>query len=108
MRVEVVYAGVDKQFIIELDLPSGTTARTALIAANIQAVFLESKFEAVGALEALSDRIGIFGKPVTLETVLKEGDRLEIYRPLHQDPKELRRNRAKKALKELKAAKEKR
>lgn len=54
----------------------------------------------------LKDRIGIFGKCVSLDALLSEGDRIEIYRPLMQDPKEARRKRAKEIQKSKRKAKE--
>jgi uncharacterized protein len=90
--VEVVYLGKEEQFLIRLDVPKGCTVRQALIVSNL----LSHSVELNNDLENLEGRIGIFGKLVTLETILKPGDRIEIYRFLHFDPMEARRKRAKK------------
>jgi putative ubiquitin-RnfH superfamily antitoxin RatB of RatAB toxin-antitoxin module len=64
---------------------------------------VEAAIRASGILELRSDidlaknKVGIYSRPVKLGDVLKEGDRVEIYRPLIADPKELRRQRAEKA-----------
>jgi len=89
MRVEVIYALAQKQERVLLDLPSGSTLQDAL--------------EASGLLQRLPQielgGVGIWGRPVTAETRLRERDRVEIYRPLIADPKELRRERAAKVRK---------
>lgn len=79
MRVEVVQARADGAEIVQLELPAGATVRDALAAAGIKL-----------------QRAGIFGKVVTPETRLADGDRVEIYRPLAMDPKEARRRRARR------------
>ena len=77
MKVEVVSARPDGATIVTVTLPAGATVRDALAAAAVSA-----------------DAVGIFGKRVTPETRLADGDRVEIYRPLAIDPKEARRLRA--------------
>ena len=78
MRVEVVLAFPDRAEHVRLDLPPGATAADALAAAGFK----------------MTDAIGVFGKRVKPEHKLREGDRVEIYRPLVMDPKEARRRRA--------------
>ena len=78
MRVEVVLALPDRVQHVRLELPEGATAGDAVSAAGF------------GAAHA----IGIFGKRVKTDQPLREGDRVEIYRPLTMDPKEARRRRA--------------
>jgi putative ubiquitin-RnfH superfamily antitoxin RatB of RatAB toxin-antitoxin module len=89
MRVEVVYALARKQERVVLDLPPGSTVQDAL--------------QASGLLQRLpqieSGRLGVWGTPVTAEFRLRDQDRVEIYRPLIADPKEVRRERAAKTRK---------
>lgn len=105
MMIEVAYSAASgAQAIIIVDLPIGSTVRDAIIASKITdfACFpefselkLEEKLEQTG-IQKLADRLGIFGKKVTLEKELRTGDRVEIYRSLLKDPKVARRERAKK------------
>lgn len=78
IRVEVVCAVPDDVRLVELKLPAGATVRDALDASGMTA----------------SGAVGVFGKVVGVQTRLKDGDRVEIYRPLTADPKEQRRRRA--------------
>lgn len=86
MKVEVVYATPTRQWQRALVLPPGSAVRAALEACEIAAAFPE--------LDLNNTPLGIFGEPVTLETKLEEGDRVELYRPLVADPKAARRGRA--------------
>lgn len=87
--VEVAYATPDKQSIVPLTVPVGTTALAAA-----QQSGLDKQYE---DLSIDDSKLGIFGKAVATSQVLKEGDRVEIYRPLIADPKEVRKARAAKA-----------
>ncbi|TFV98652.1 RnfH family protein [Oxalobacteraceae bacterium OM1] len=86
VTVVVCYALPDYVFRRALSVPAGTTLRAAV--------------EGSGLLEACPDidletaRVGIYGKARPLDTVLRENDRVEVYRPLIADPKEARRRRA--------------
>ena len=80
MRVEVVVARRDGADISSLDLPKGAKVGDALKACGLQGA---------GA-------IGIFGRRVAVDAPLADGDRVEVYRPLVLDPKEARRERARK------------
>lgn len=84
--VEVAYARPDKQCIVQLEVEQGCTALAAVQASGITVEFPEID---LGVL-----KIGIFGKAVSADTVLRANDRVEIYRPLLADPKEVRRRRA--------------
>jgi putative ubiquitin-RnfH superfamily antitoxin RatB of RatAB toxin-antitoxin module len=97
ISVEVVYAAVDRQELIKLSVPQGTTMLGAVTASGIAQRFAE--------LDLARCPMGIFGKVVADPQVrqLEEGDRVEIYRPLLADPKEIRRMRAEKAAKARKA-----
>jgi putative ubiquitin-RnfH superfamily antitoxin RatB of RatAB toxin-antitoxin module len=86
ISIEVVYAAEHRQAIISLVVDPATTVLQAIERSKILTVFPE--------IVILEGRIGIFGKLVSLTTTVKEGDRVEIYRLLKQDPKEARRARA--------------
>jgi len=86
MIVEVAYALPDKQSLVSLEVEKGTTLKEAIEASGI----LDS-FEQI---DLTKDRVGIFSKFATLDTVLREKDRVEIYRPLIADPKKVRKERA--------------
>ncbi|MHA6495357.1 RnfH family protein [Pseudomonas borbori] len=91
--VEVVYALADKQKLLRLSLPYGTTVRQAAEQSGLASHF--------PGLDLSSSPLGIFGKAVAKpdERVLEDGERVEIYRPLIADPKEVRKQRAAKAAK---------
>jgi putative ubiquitin-RnfH superfamily antitoxin RatB of RatAB toxin-antitoxin module len=99
IRVEVVYAAVDRQELLALDVPLGTTVLAGAIASGMAERFPE--------LELAHCPLGIFGKLVgdPEQRELEAGDRVEIYRPLLADPKEVRRLRALKAAEARKAQK---
>jgi putative ubiquitin-RnfH superfamily antitoxin RatB of RatAB toxin-antitoxin module len=102
--VEVAYALPDKQKIISLQVSPGTTARQAVRESNIVAVFPEIDVDAA-ILGVFSHTLGTKGMPSAEEYVLKPMDRVEIYRPLIADPKEVRKQRAAKAREERAAQK---
>jgi len=89
--VEVVYALADKQKLLRLSVPHGTTLRQAAQLSGMQQHF--------PGLDLDHSPLGIFGKAVAKpeERVLEDGERVEIYRPLIADPKEVRKQRAAKA-----------
>ena len=84
--VEVAYALPQQQLIVELMVPEGTTAEQAVLQSRILQKFPE--------IDLAQNKLGIFGKLVKSDTVLRERDRVEIYRSLIADPKEVRRQRA--------------
>lgn len=86
IRVEVVYALPARQHLVALELPAGSTALEAVRASGL----LER--DGAPAMDAL--QLGVFGKPVDAARVLRAGERVEIYRPLKADPKEVRRKLA--------------
>lgn len=88
IRVEVAYARAERQRLVELHVPAGTTAQEAVDRAGLAADFPE--------LASSDPDLGIFARPVTADTVLSDGDRVEIYRPLRVDPKAQRRERARR------------
>lgn len=88
LKVEVVFVSATKDvFQCALDLPSGACVRDALIQSGLYEVHPEVK----------SMTVGIFAKPVTLETALKDQDRVEVYRALTHDPKDSRRLKQKQS-----------
>lgn len=89
--VEVVYAAVDRQALLSVAVPVGTTVRAALLKSGIGEAFPE--------LNLANCPVGIFGKVIADPQTrpVQVGDRIEIYRPLLADPKEVRRLRAAKA-----------
>jgi uncharacterized protein len=88
ITIEVAYATPEQQVIVALDLPENSTLETAINASGLLLRFPEINLSATA--------VGIFGKLCELNQLLKTGDRVEIYRPLHNDPKEARRQRAAK------------
>jgi putative ubiquitin-RnfH superfamily antitoxin RatB of RatAB toxin-antitoxin module len=84
--VEVAYALPEQQLILELMVSEGTTAEQAVQHSGITGKFPE--------IDLTQNKLGIFGKLVKGDTVLRERDRVEIYRLLIADPKEVRRQRA--------------
>lgn len=86
IHIEVAYAKPDRQVIVPLELPSNTTVEQAIETSGLLKEFKE--------IELGKNKVGIFSKPCTLKTTLREGDRVEIYRPLIADPKKIRKQRA--------------
>jgi uncharacterized protein len=84
--VELVYALPTQQMLLKSEVPKGTTIAEAVKLSGILDKFPEIDVE--------KGRFGIFGKLSKVDTVLREKDRIEIYRPLIADPKEVRRKRA--------------
>lgn len=84
--IEVAYALPQQQVILPVKVTEGATAAQAVDASGILKKFPEIDLE--------QNKLGIFGKLVKPDTVLRERDRVEIYRPLIADPKEVRRQRA--------------
>ncbi|MDR9426094.1 MAG: RnfH family protein [Marinobacter sp.] len=90
MEVEVAYARPDRQRIVTLQVPEGTTMSEAARLSGIDELFPEINLDEID--------MGIFGKVIKkpAEHQLREGDRVELYRPLKIDPKQARLNRARK------------
>ncbi|MBE5252041.1 RnfH family protein [Mixta mediterraneensis] len=89
ISVEVVYALPEKQYQRYVTVEQGSTIEQAIEASGI----LELRKE----IDLSSNKVGIYSRPVKLSDRVEEGDRIEIYRPLIADPKELRRQRAERA-----------
>lgn len=85
MKVSLAYADPTRQSVVELDLRDACTLGDALASAQLPADIREN----LGLMTA-----GVWGKVRPMEHVLREGDRIELYRPLVADPKTARRKRA--------------
>jgi putative ubiquitin-RnfH superfamily antitoxin RatB of RatAB toxin-antitoxin module len=85
-KIQVCYALSGQSFLQELEIESGTTIAQAIEASGVLTQFPD--------IDLSQQRVGIFGKLKATDTELREGDRIEIYRPLRADPKETRRRRA--------------
>lgn len=81
MRIEVAYALPDEQFLFEQEVKEGCTIEQALKTSKLLEEFPDLNI----------DKVGIFGRLVPADTPLREGDRIEVYRPLKVDPRERRR-----------------
>ncbi|MEL7448350.1 MAG: RnfH family protein [Pseudomonadota bacterium] len=86
ITVEVAYALPARQLLLSLQVPPGTTARAAVRLSGIA--------DAFDGLDPATADLGVFGRKVKGDHVLRPGDRVEIYRPLIADPKAARRSRA--------------
>ena len=86
IAVEVAYAKPDEQVVIQLNVPLGTTLQQAVVLSGMLGHFPEIADSEL--------KVGIFGVSCKPEQIVKQGDRVEIYRPLCRDPKEARRQRA--------------
>jgi len=95
-NVEVAYATPKKQLILVVPFEEGMSAQKAIELSGILTIFPE--------IDLAKNAVGIFSKPCKLDTPLRVGDRVEIYRPLIADPKEVRRQRAEAGKKTKKGA----
>lgn len=96
ISVEVAYARPDKQKIVSLLVEPGTTAQLAVERSNINVFFPEINLSQV-KLGLFGQALGTKGLKPAEQYEMQPGDRIEIYRPLIADPKEVRRKRAQKA-----------
>ena len=88
--ITVAHATREEQVEIPLEVESSCTVAIAIRRSGILKKFQEIKLENV--------RVGVYGKSVSLDTLVKNRDRIEIYRPLQIDPKQARLTRAKKKI----------
>jgi putative ubiquitin-RnfH superfamily antitoxin RatB of RatAB toxin-antitoxin module len=86
IRVEVAYAEPARQFLRSLRLAPDASVRTAIETSGVLTAF--------SSIDLAVNRVGVWNRIVTLGAPLRDGDRVEIYRPLQVDPKEVRRQRA--------------
>lgn len=85
IHVEIVYATEAMQTLIPCTVTSPCTAQTAIQQSGILSICPD--------IDLTKNAIGVFGHKITLDTLVKEGDRIEIYRPLPLDPKQARKLR---------------
>jgi len=90
ITIEVVYALPDRQKLIQMDVPVGSTVRQIVCNSGLEQEF--------AGLNLASCALGIFGREVVSTAIAEEGDRIEIYRPLDMDPREARRQLAARGL----------
>ncbi len=88
VRVSVCYALPDAVFLKEVVVPAGTTILAAIQSSGL--------IEAYREVDPTTMRVGVYGKLKTLDTVVRDGDRVEVYRILTADPKTARRKRVQK------------
>jgi putative ubiquitin-RnfH superfamily antitoxin RatB of RatAB toxin-antitoxin module len=86
ITVEVAYALQDKQELTALKLPAGATAREAVERSGLLGKYPE--------IDLAKNKLGVFARLVKPDAALRDRDRVEIYRPLIADPKEVRKQRA--------------
>jgi len=87
LRATVVYGLPERQHVLPVELPAGATLRDAVVASGLLAL------EPSLSVDALD--LGVFNNPRPAGTLVRAGDRIEVYRPLTVDPKAARRVRAK-------------
>lgn len=88
LQVTVCYAGAGVEYLHPMQVRTGTTIG--------EAIEMSGVLQACPDINLSTQPVGIYAKKKTLDTVLRERDRIEIYRPLVADPKESRRKRAAK------------
>lgn len=92
IAVQVCYATAERQILVDLTVIEGTTLIEAI---RLSGIGCESGFAATQS-DPGRPRVGIYGKQKPPDTILRDRDRVEIYRPLRADPKEARRRRVEK------------
>lgn len=94
IKIELAYALPRAQTMIQLEIAAGATVKEAVEASGV--------LQKHPDIDLDKNKLGIFGKLVRLDTVLRDRDRVEIYRALKADPKEIRRKRAQEGRQEVK------
>jgi hypothetical protein len=97
LTIEVAYALPAQQSLLTLAVMPGSTVQQVIEQSGIRQQYPE--------IDLTSHKVGVWSRPVKLDEQVKDGDRIEIYRPLIADPKDLRRRRAEKAKDEGRADK---
>lgn len=97
MTVEVAFALPERQALLTLSVSTNATVEQIIRQSGILQQFPQ--------IDLLTQKVGVWSRPVKLDDQVSEGDRIEIYRPLIADPKDLRRRRAEKAKEEGRADK---
>ncbi len=88
LSIEVAYAKPESQLVIGLQVEDGTTIEQAIRESGILRQFPE--------IDLAVNKVGIFGKQASLRQAVRTGDRIEIYRRLTADPKQSRRQKARR------------
>ena len=86
MKIEVAYALRHKQTLLNIEVDDNASVEDAILQSNILKKYPEINLK--------KNKVGIFGKITSLDVKLREKDRVEIYRPLIADPKDVRKQRA--------------
>ncbi|MDX5406288.1 MAG: RnfH family protein [Chromatiaceae bacterium] len=97
ITVEVAYALPERQSLLTVSVSKSATVQQIIEQSGILQQFAD--------IDLIQQKVGIWSRPVKLTDTVKAGDRIEIYRPLIADPKDLRRRRAEKAKEEGRADK---
>ncbi|WP_019555951.1 RnfH family protein [Thiomicrorhabdus arctica] len=92
IQIEVAYALPEEQFLFTEEIAQGSTVAQALADSKLLKEFPNLNI----------DKVGIFAKLVDSNTILRPGDRIEVYRPLKVDPRDRRREKVEKERKEAK------
>ena len=85
MNVGVCYAEADRQLWLRLEVPDGSTVQ--------QAIELSGVLKQYPTIDLTTQKVGIFGKLAKLDALVKEGDRVEIYRKITADRQQVQRRR---------------
>lgn len=86
LSIEIAYALPQRQELVRLQMPAGSTVQQAIDASGLRQKYPE--------IDLAKNKVGVFGKLTRLDSPLRDLDRVEIYRPLIADPKEIRKKRA--------------
>lgn len=97
INIEVVYGLPEKQSLLSVKVAPGSSVLQAIEASGIQKIYTDINLK--------ENKVGVWNRTCKLSDILREGDRVEIYRPMIADPKEVRKRRAEKAKDEGRADK---
>ena len=97
INIEVVYGLPDKQSLLAVKVDENSTIEAAILSSGILTIHEE--------IDLAVNKVGIWNKSKKLSETIREGDRVEVYRPLIADPKAVRKRRAEKAIEEGRADK---
>ncbi|MGY6772948.1 RnfH family protein [Gallibacterium anatis] len=86
INVEIAYALPDHHFLKKIQVTAGSNLQAAILQSGVLQIYHD--------IDLRNNKVGIFGRLAKLTDIIQEGDRIEIYRPLLADPKEIRRKRA--------------
>lgn len=92
IKIEIAYALPERYYLKSFELEDGTSVEAAILQSGVLQQYPEINLK--------ENKVGIFSRPAKLTDILSDGERIEIYRPLLADPKEIRRLRAEQQAKE--------